>query len=97
MYVYSTVPFSGTATSVGISTTRSGLGMFQPSIQRTAAGRSFASPSGAPASAQAANILMSDWLKLRSLAKCPYFGSANHGGILRLRTAALIALAHGRV
>ena len=35
--------------------------------------------------------------KLRSLAKWPIDGSANHGGILRVITACLIALAHGRV
>ncbi len=32
----------------------------------------------------------------RSFKKCPYRGSAFQGGILRLITAALIALAHGR-
>jgi hypothetical protein len=95
--VYSTVPFGGTATSVGISTTRSGFGMFHPSIHRTGAGRSFASPSGAPASAHAASVFTSAWLRLRSFEKCPYCGSANHGGIFLLNTAALIALAHGRV
>jgi hypothetical protein len=96
MYVYSTVPFAGTSISFGISTTTSGLGMFHPSTHCTGAGLSWASPSMAPVSAHTVSVSISDWLRLRSLAQCPYFGSANHGGILRESTAAFIALAHGR-
>jgi hypothetical protein len=33
----------------------------------------------------------------RSLLKCPYRGSANHGGITLERTAAFMAFAHGLV
>src|SRR5665213_1403144 len=39
---------------------------------------------------------ISSGLNRRSLAKCPYLGSANHGGIFCAITAALSALAQGR-
>ena len=61
------------------------------------AGLSFGLPSGAPASAHAESLATSASLRRRSLAKCPYWGSANQGGILRVTTAVLMASAHGRV
>ena len=57
---------------------------------------SFSSPSGAPLSAHAVRMPISSWLRRRSLAKWPYWGSANHGGIFCASTAAFIALAQGR-
>src|SRR5262249_565197 len=62
-----------------------------------AAGLSSLSPSGAPVSAHAVRVLMSVSVSLASFRKPPYRGSANHGGIFLLRTASLIAFAHGRV
>jgi hypothetical protein len=47
-------------------------------------------------SAQETKVVMSAWLSRRSLAKWPYCGSANHGGIFWLTTATLIAFAQGR-
>src|SRR5690349_19019489 len=70
--------------------------MVQPWTNCRGAGISFGSPIGAPPSTQATSVSIS----LRSsdglFANLPNCGSANHGGILRLITASLIALAHGR-
>src|SRR5258708_3573307 len=90
------VPLAGIGNADGISITRSGL-IRHPAGKIFAGGLSFASPSGAPLSAQVEMMAISSGLKRRSLAKCPYFGSANHGGIICVTTAALSALAHGRV
>src|SRR5258708_3408751 len=89
------VLLAGSWTASGISITISGLS-FQPLRNSLGAGLSLASPSRAPLSAQAERILISSWLRRRSFAKWPYFGSANHGGIFCVSTAAFIALAHGR-
>src|ERR1700761_2500425 len=96
-YLYSTVPDSGTLYGSGNWKTRSGFGMDQPWVQFTAGGRSFWSPSGAPALAQAMMVWMSASLSARLLEKCPYFGSANQGGICFCCTASFIAVAHGFV
>src|SRR5260370_42096054 len=95
MYWYSIAPLAGIWKSVGISTIMSGL-RFQPSTNCLGAGRSFASPSGAPLSAQEASVAICSAVSLRSLEKWPTLGSANQGGIFCVTTAALIALAHGR-
>src|SRR6266705_1982524 len=89
------VPLAGSWNGSGISITISGLS-FQPLRNTLGAGLSLESPSGAPLSAQVERILISSWLRRRSLAKCPYWGSANHGGIFCVSTAAFIALAQGR-
>src|SRR5262249_35545563 len=96
MYVYSSVPFAGTLKGFGSGKTRSGR-MFQPSRNVTGAGLSFASPSTAPLSAHETKVRISASLRPLSFEKCPKCGSANHGGIFRVETAALIALAQGRV
>src|SRR5579872_4630548 len=96
MYVYSRVPRAGILKGLGSWNTTSGL-MFQPSLKATGSGLSLASPSGAPLSAHAASVAISASLRCFSLVKCPYLGSANHGGIFLLTTAALMALAQGRV
>src|SRR6516165_8730483 len=62
----------------------------------TAGGASLGLPSGAPPSAHFEIVSISLWFSARSLAKWPTFGSANHGGILRVTTASFMALAHGR-
>src|SRR6185369_9074802 len=89
------VPLAGIGNASGISITMSGL-IFQPAAKVSGAGLSLASPSGAPLSAHAEITSISSGLKRRSLAKCPYFGSANQGGIFCVTTAALSALAQGR-
>src|ERR1700682_1868504 len=89
------VPVAGRLNGLGISITMSGL-IFQPSWKVSGAGLSFASPSVAPWSAQETKVLMSAWLSRRSLAKWPYCGSANQGGIFWLTTATFIAFAQGR-
>src|SRR5581483_4492377 len=94
-YVYSMVPFAGTLYAFGISITTSGL-MFHPSRHSIGGGMSFGSPSGAPASTHAASVLTSVSVSLRSFAKCPNRGSANHGGIFLVNTASLMDFAHGR-
>src|SRR4029079_5746814 len=96
MEVYSTVPRAGIGKGFDILSTRSGR-MFQPSLNATGAGLSLASPSGAPLSAQTDSVAISALVKPFSLVKWPYLGSANQGGIFLLTTAALMALAQGRV
>ena len=90
------VPRAGTLYGLGISITTSGL-MFHPSRHSMGGGMSFGSPSGAPASTHATSVLTSASVSLRSFAKWPNRGSANHGGIFFVSTASLIDLAHGRV
>src|ERR1017187_5039727 len=89
------VPVAGSWKAFGISITTSGL-IFQPSWKVLGAALSLASPSGAPLSTHATRVWICASLSLRSLAKWPILGSANHGGIFWLTTAALMALAHGR-
>src|SRR5262252_4334266 len=60
-------------------------------------GASFSSPDGAPLSAHFEMISSSFDLSEGSLEKWPTPGSADQGGIFRLRTAAFIAFAQGRV
>src|SRR5258708_3556158 len=79
-----------------MSSTRSGFGIFQPSAYSRGLGASFRSPSLAPPSTHATSVSISCLLSERSSAKCPYCGSANHGGIFLVTTSDLIALAHGR-
>src|SRR6478609_10738950 len=90
------VPVAGIWNALGISTMMSGL-IFQPSWNVSAAGLSLASPSSAPLSAHAVRVEISPALSVRSFLKCPTPCSAIHGGIFRETTAALIALAHGRL
>jgi hypothetical protein len=71
--------------------------MVHPSAKRTGAGWSASFPFAAPVSAQVTSFWTSASASRRSFLKCPYCGSANQGGIFPVRTAALIALAHGRV
>src|SRR5579862_6749556 len=82
--------------NVFMSSTRSGLGMFQPSVKVRGVGASLESPSLAPPSTQATRVAISCWLSERSSAKWPYFGSANQGGIFLVTTSSLMALAQGR-
>jgi len=89
------VPVAGKWNSSGISMTMSGL-ICQPLGNSRGAGLSLASPSGAPLSAHAVRTPISSWLSRRSLAKWPYCGSANHGGIFCASTAAFMAFAQGR-
>src|SRR4051812_30822488 len=70
--------------------------MFQPSAKLTAGGASDSWPAGAPASAHALIVSMSRVLSRRTLAKWPYAGSANHGGMFLATTASFIARAQGR-
>src|ERR1700691_5714038 len=78
-YVYSTSPCAGICTGLGIFTTTCRGG-----------GASRASPAGAPALYHAEIVAISPALNEGSLAKCPYRGSANHGGIIFISTAAAI-------
>src|SRR5579862_6037075 len=71
--------------------------MFQPSFHTTGGGALLGSPSGAPASTQETILRICSAVRRRSLEKCPCCGSANHGGIVPVATATLIAFAHGRV
>jgi hypothetical protein len=89
------VPRAGSSNGFGISTMMSGL-MFQPLLNVSGAGASASFPAGAPASAHALSVAISRSTRRRSLAKWPMLGSANHGGICLLVTAALMARAHGR-
>src|SRR4029077_3572049 len=93
---HSSTPFAGTSWG-GRSITISGWISQPPLGQSIGAGASLASPSKTPVSAHFASVSISLCLSDRSLRKCPYFGSANQGGIFLRITAALIALAHGRV
>src|SRR5512140_267550 len=56
VYEYSMSPVAGLKTDFGICTTRSGLGMFQPSAQRGGGGASCLSPAGVLASTHAAIV-----------------------------------------
>src|SRR5688572_18801502 len=89
------VPDAGIGKAFGISTTMSGL-RFQPFSNVSGAGASLGFPAGAPASAHLPSMSISRALSRRSLEKCPYAGSANHGGIFLEVTAVLIARAQGR-
>ena len=73
------------------------LGMLQPSTKVRGLGISLMSPMGAPASTQETIWCTSSELRRRSLAKWPYRGSANQGGILPVATCSLITFAQGRV
>ena len=77
--------------------TTSGWIVQPPAGHCTGAGASLGSPSAAPLSAHLTSVSISLCFKERSLVKCPYFGSANQGGICRSDTAVLMAFAHGRV
>src|SRR6266496_1392250 len=70
--------------------------MFHPSTNSSGFGRSFGSPSGAPASTHFTSVSRSACDIERSLRKWPNCGSANHGGIFWVRTACFMALAQGR-
>src|SRR6185369_4153103 len=91
------IPVAGTGKGFGSWKTTSGLGILQPSTNCFGAGISLGSPRGAPASAQAARVLISLSDIEASFENVPKCGSANHGGIFFCSTAALIAFAHGRV
>src|ERR1700689_3081885 len=95
MSVHSTYPFAGTGTG-GNETTTSGFDL-HPSGHCTGAGAFFGSPSAAPLSAQFTIVSISLCEREGSFAKCPYRGSAPHGGIFFASTAAFIAFAQGRV
>src|SRR5215472_6323434 len=88
----SITPVAGTSNS-GPSMMISGWTSQPPVGHCLAGGASFASPSGAPASAHATSVSISLCFKARSLVKWPYLGSADQGGILRTATADLMALA----
>src|SRR5262249_55579847 len=92
---HSRTPLAGTSWG-GRSMTISGW-IIQPSLGHcTGAGASLELPSATPVSAHLASVSISLCLSERSLSKCPYFGSANQGGIFFSVTAVLIALAQGR-
>jgi hypothetical protein len=91
--------FSGLAATrnSGPRTTRSGL-ICQPSgAHSSGAGASRTSPCGAPASTHCTMVSICVCDSVRSLAQVPCAGSANHGGICRDATLALMLRAHGRV
>ena len=97
--VHSMTFFSGRAgtRNSGPRTIRSGL-ICQPSgAHSIAGGASFASPCGAPASTHFVMVSICACDSERSLAQVPCAGSANHGGICRDATLALMLRAHGRV
>ena len=97
--VHSITFFSGRAgtRNSGPRTIRSGL-ICQPSgAQSIGAGASLASPCGAPASTHFVIVSICVCESDRSLAHVPCAGSANHGGICRDATLALMLRAHGRV
>src|SRR5262249_15547493 len=77
--------------------TRSGCAVHPFAGHWIAGGASFSSPAGAPLSAHLEMMPISLCCSEGSFEKWPTRGSADHGGILRLSTAAFIALAHGRV
>ena len=76
--------------------TTSGVPIFHDAGNTGAAGRSFAAPSGAPASTHSAIVLMSCSDRLGSFANSPCARSAPQGGISRFTTLSRIAFAHGR-
>src|SRR5579884_927038 len=87
---HSLIPRAGTSKG-GRSTVTSGLICQPPSGHWIAGGASFSSPATPPPSTHATIVSTSDCFNERSLLKCPYFGSANQGGIFFSTTAALIA------
>src|SRR2546427_3527149 len=93
---HSLMPRAGTSKG-GRSTATSGLSCHPPSGHWTGGGVSFSSPAALPPSTHAVIVSISACFKDRSLLKCPYFGSANQGGIFLSATAALIAFAHGLI
>src|SRR6202022_1620425 len=95
-YWYSTIPDAGTANVCGNSKITSGFAIPHPSTKFAAGGISFESPCGAPALTHATKVLISFALNERSLAKCPYPGSANQGGIIFCCTTRLMLVAQGR-
>src|SRR5437867_6588295 len=99
MFDHSMTFFGGRAgtRNSGPVTTTSGLICHPSAGHSTGGGASFGSPCGAPASAHFTIVSMSACLSERSLANTPCCGSANHGGIWRLSTLALMARAQGRV
>ena len=90
------MPVAGTLKSFGISMIMSGL-MFHPSWKATAAGLSFASPSGAPLSAQSVSVLMSASLSRRVVREVAVIGIRKPGRHLPAHTCVLMDFAHGRV
>src|SRR5438093_2787599 len=91
----STTPVAGTSKS-GPSRIISGSTSQPPDGHCLRGGASFGSPSGAPASTHLLNVSIALCFRERSFEKCPYLGSAFHGGILRATVAALMAFAQGR-
>src|SRR6202790_1804328 len=96
-YVYSTSPRAGICTAFGIFTIASGCAIFHPSLHLCVAGASRISPADAPLSAHAVNVEIWPAVNDGSFEKYPYRGSANHGGIIFISTAAAIFPAFGRV
>src|SRR5499427_9504026 len=82
--------------SVGISTTRSGLPICQPSVNAGNGGSCDGSPWRASASTHLTIVSICACVRLRSFLNAPCEGSANHGGIVRELTLSRIARAHGR-
>ena len=79
-----------------ILTTKSGLGMLQPSAQSCGAGASRGSPAGALAATHAASVAISSLLNDGSFANRPIPATANHGGIDLFCVAKRIAPAYCR-
>src|SRR3981081_3612183 len=76
----------------------SGAGMPQPSTKLLVGGGIFfAAPFCAPPFTHATRVRISSADNDRSFAKCPYWGSANQGGIILCATTILIVGAQGRV
>src|SRR2546430_2555746 len=97
IHAHSMTLFFGCAgTSVTGPCTMTSGWICQPSGHLTGGGASLASPSGAPLSAHFAMVSIALCVRERSFKKCPTRGSANHGGIFLLATAAFIAFAQGR-
>src|SRR5262249_57449849 len=82
---YTSRPLAGTENGSETLRTRSGVPSCHPSGNVGAGGRSFASPSGAPALTHSAIRSISGCDSRRSSRNDPKPGSAFQGGILRLR------------
>src|SRR5436190_4069451 len=76
--------------------TRSGCGIFQPSVHCFGCGASLAFPAGAPIEAHSVIVSICCAVSEGSFSKCPNFGSANQGGIFFDRTIDTMAFAFAR-
>src|SRR5260370_40165833 len=92
-----TLVFGCAGTSVSGPWTMTSGWICQPSGHLTGGGATLASPSGAPLSAHFAMVSIALCSRDRSFKKWPTRGSANHGVLFLLSTAAFAALSPGLV